>query len=144
MRPRISRKEAAYLVEVLNLQTETMKGKVRDLEELERDFKRIIFELKNPVQVLYSEKGFFVGHKILGNEETLALVRLARELKEEHPKIIVEKFRYYDCLQTHMKLKEKYTAIANGMSHRGTYKHLNNHILYPEDGKLTEDLSTEG
>jgi hypothetical protein len=46
MRPRISQQEAAYLVEVLTAQHEEMKQKLSDVEQLERDYALIIYDLK--------------------------------------------------------------------------------------------------
>jgi len=124
MRPRISQKEAVYLVTVLAVQLEELKQKLDDVKQLERDYSRIIFELKHPVQVKYTDEGFFAGHHIWGDREKIGLVRLAKALKDEHTNLLAEKFRLFDCISTHEVLLKKYKAIANGEPHDGRYKRL--------------------
>ena len=135
MRPRISRKEAAYLTTVLEGQLEEMKQKLTELTQLERDYSRIIFELKNPVQVNYDSKGYFAGHFIWGDREKIALVSLARAIKEVHPNLLVEKFRLWECIHIHETLLQKYKAIANGEPHDGRYKHFSSQIRITENAE---------
>ena len=124
MRPRVSQKEAAYLVQVLQLQIGEMKEKLENVKQLERDYARIIYDLKHRVQRVCDDKGYFKEHRIVGDREAISLVRLARALKEEHPSLLGEKFLLWDCLSTHEKMLKKYRAIAEGQPHDGRYKHL--------------------
>jgi hypothetical protein len=141
MRPRISKREANYMVEVLSAQHNILQKKYEDLVQLELDYHRIIFELKNPVQRIYDNEGHLKGHRILGNETNLALVRLAKLIKAEHPKLVLEKFKYVDCLHTHETLIQKYRLIAEGKKHRGRYPHFCTRSYYPEQGKLIKELN---
>jgi hypothetical protein len=133
MRPRISRKEAAYLVQVLESQVAEMEERLEQVTQLERDFAKILYDLKYPVQVLHDDKGYFAGHRIVGTEETLQLVRLASALKEEHSNLLTEKFWLWNYLSTHKRLLEKYRAIAEGNTRRGDYKHFNSYLNFPRE-----------
>jgi hypothetical protein len=124
MRPRISQKEAAYLVKVLSVQHEQLKQKVSDIEQLDFDYRKMIYDLSHRIQVDYTDKGYFKGHRIVGDQEALCYVKLIDQLKEEHPNLLAEKFSLWDCLNTHEKLLNKYQAIANGEPHDGRYKKL--------------------
>ena len=64
MRPRISQQEAAYLVSVLSLQTEQLEQKVRDIEQLDSDMFRIIYDLQHRVQAVYDDKGYRKENRI--------------------------------------------------------------------------------
>jgi len=143
MRPRISQKEAAYLVKVLSLQTEQLEQKVRDIEQLNSDMFRIIYDLKYRVQAVYDDKGYRKENRIVGDQECIALVRLARALKEEHPNLLGEKFRLWACLSTHKKLLAKYQAIANGETHDGRYKKLRFSKAIYTDLATLKPLETE-
>jgi hypothetical protein len=138
MRLRISREEAVCLVQVLELQIAEMEEKLAHVTQLERDYARILYDLKHPVQVEYSDTGFFAGHRIVGTEETLQLVRLAKALKEEHPNLMGERFRLWNYLSTNKKLLEKYKAIAEGNTRRGDYKHFNSHLYFPREETAIE------
>jgi hypothetical protein len=70
MRPRISREEAVYLVQVLEFQVAEMEEKLEQVTQLERDFAKVIYDLKHPVQAEYTDTGYFAGHRIVGTEET--------------------------------------------------------------------------
>lgn len=61
MRPRISQKEAAYLVTVLSSQLEELRLKLSNLEQLEQDLAHVIYDLKHPVQREYDGKAFLLG-----------------------------------------------------------------------------------
>lgn len=91
MRPRISRNEAAYLVQVLESKVAEMEKKMEQVTQLEWDFAKILYDLKHPVQAECTDTGYFAGHRIVGTEETLQLVRLAKALKEEHPNTLMER-----------------------------------------------------
>lgn len=124
MRPRISRGEAAYLVTVLKGQLEEMKQKLSDVIQLENDYFVLIQNLKNPVQPQYNAEGYRVESRLIGTQETICYVNLTKQLKEEHPNLLGEKFRLWDCIGTHEVLLEKYLAIANGEPHDGRYKRM--------------------
>lgn len=142
MRPRISREEAAYLVQVLSAQIEEMREKLRNVEQLERDYTRIIYDLKNPIQPQYNEKGYRIENRLIGSQETICYVNIAKELKEEHPNLLGEKFRLWKCLSCHDKLLMKYMAIANGEPHNGRYKRMASEKWRFNDGatKKLEDV----
>lgn len=123
MRPRITRAEAAYLVTVLEPQIESMKTQLENLKQIERDLTLLIYNLKNPVQPEYSETGNYAGNRILGDQELICYVKMAKELKAEHPFILGEKCELYKHICIHEKLLAKYRAIANGEHHQGKYKH---------------------
>jgi hypothetical protein len=122
LRPRISQAEAKYLVAVLQSQLEEMREKLCNVEQLERDLTRIIYDLKNPVQPQYDERGYRIENRLIGPQETVCYVRIAKQLKEDHPDLLGEKFRLWTCISTHEKLLMKYTAIAEGQPHDGRYK----------------------
>lgn len=124
MRPRISQGEAAYLVTVLSNQLEEMKQKLCDVEQLERDLTKIIFDLKNPIQPQYDGEGYRLENRYISPEETVCYVRIAKQLKEEHPNLLGEKFRLWTCLRCHEVLLKKYTAIAEEQPHDGRYKRM--------------------
>jgi len=133
MRPRISQQEAAYLVMVLQAQIEEIREKLRNVEQVEQELTRLIYDLKHPIQPQYTEKGFFKEHRIIGPQETRCYVKIAQELKAEHPNLLGEKFRLWTSLSCHEKLLAKYQAIAEGKPHNGTYKKLRcSELLYPE------------
>jgi hypothetical protein len=143
MRPRISQKEAAYLVKVLSLQTEQLEQKVSDIEQINSDMFRIICDLKHRVQVVYNEKGYFKDHRIVGDREALNLMHIYKELKAEHPNLLGEKFRLWECLSTHRILLAKYQAIANGEAHDGRYKKLRFSKAIYTDLATLKPLETE-
>lgn len=124
MRPRISQKEAAYIVTVLKAQIEKMREQLRNVEQLDRDYTRVIYDLKHPIQPQYSEKGYRIENRVIDSQETICYVRIAKALKEEHPDLLAEKFRLWDCLRCHEVLLKKYTAIAEGQPHDGRYKRM--------------------
>lgn len=130
------------MVEVLTSQVEELEQKLGDIQQLDRDITHMLYDLKHPVQILYGDVGYFAGHKIVGTQETLCYIQIVKQLKEEHPNLLAEKFRLWDCLSTHQKLIKKYQAIAEGVTHRGTYKHLNSVIrVYPKEGKVLQVLA---
>jgi hypothetical protein len=65
-----------------------MKKKARDIEQLDADYSLMIYNLKHRVQVEYNYKGYFSGHRILGDQEALCLIQLIKQLKQEHPNLL--------------------------------------------------------
>jgi len=125
MRPRISQKEAAYLVEVLKAQELMLRQKQDRLKDLE--FKKYKLEQR------------------LKREGDILVFRELKQVREEHGKLSGEAYAVHLVLQLHQKLIEKYQAIADGRSHKGTYNHLNAMLRwYPtitETEKLSEALT---
>jgi len=105
MRPRISRKEASYLVEVLKTQEPVIAEKQERLKELELK----LFTLKQRWRT----------------EGSVHVFRELKTAKTEFERLNSELHTLFRALELHQKLIEKYQAIANGVSHQGTYKHFN-------------------
>jgi hypothetical protein len=131
LRPRISQKEAAYVVSILKAQLENLKKQRANPEELEWNMDRIIYDLSHRVQEIgprigpYSyltKKHTSTEYRIVGDREALDLMHIYKELKAEHPKIRIEILKLFDHLATHDRLIKKYSAIANGEPHDGRYK----------------------
>lgn len=124
MRPRISQQEAVYMVSVLTSQLEGIREKLEVVTELERDIRKCIYDLKNRVQIVYDGKGCFAEHRIVGDQEALAIIKTVEALRLEHPNLLGEKFMLWDKISVLTKLVKKYEAIAKGEPHDGRYKKL--------------------
>jgi hypothetical protein len=110
MRPRISQEEAAYIVEILTAQVAELKEKLRHYEKTKIEYANLIRELR-------------VG--FMGTFEKVEKVKQAQAMKNEIEVMQWKRFSISSVISTHEKLIEKYRNIAEGNSHRGTYKHLN-------------------
>ena len=125
MRPRISRKEASYIVEVLNAQEPMLRQKQDRLKDL---------KLK-----------MFTLEQRLKREGSIQVFQELKPVKEEYGKLNAEAYTIYKALELHRKLIEKYQAIAEGVSHQGTYKHLNTglewRLAITETEKISEVLT---
>lgn len=117
MRPRISQQEAAYLVEVLTAQVAELKEKLTHYEKTKIEYANLIRELR-------------VGY--MGTFEKVEKVKQAQAMKNEIEVMQWKRFSISSIISTHEKLIEKYRNIAEGSSHRGTYKHLNHITNYYE------------
>ena len=70
-------------------------------------------------------------------------MHLYKELKEEHPNLLAEKFRLWECLSTHRILLAKYQSIATGQPHDGRYKRLRFSKAIYTDTATLKALRTE-
>lgn len=124
MRPRISQREAEYILEVLIATQGRLKAKQERLKELDKE----VFNLWNRIKV----KGIILFRDSHFKEKKLELEKLKREA-----------FEIYLSLKLHDKLIAKYSAIAKGEPHDGRYKHLSieNVILFPKKNMLTQVLA---
>jgi hypothetical protein len=117
MRPRISQQEAAYIAEVLTAQVAELKEKLAHYEKTKIEYVKLIRELR-------------VGY--MGTFEKVEKVKQAQAMKNEIEVMQWRRFSISSVISTHEKLIEKYRNIAEGNSHRGTYKHLNRTARYYE------------
>jgi hypothetical protein len=117
MRPRISRKEAAYLVEILTAQTAELKVVLEGYHRKEREFTLLKNELKYAPAVC----------------ETLPKIERARELKKELKTMFWRRFSINEVISTNERLIQKYKAIAKGNTRRGDYKNFNSHLCFPRE-----------
>jgi hypothetical protein len=124
LRPRISQREAEYILEVLIATQGRLKAKQERLKELDKE----VFNLWNRIKV----KGIILFRDSHFKEKKLELEKLKREA-----------FEIYLSLKLHDKLIAKYSAIAKGEPHDGRYKHLSieNVILFPKKNMLTQVLA---
>lgn len=120
LRPRISQKEAAYLVEVLAL----TKSKLASIEAKRVEIHAEIKDLSIRMYVGFSHMEFIRKRH---PEEMQRLAQLKKNLHE------LDKH-----LHIHNILISKYSAIARGENKRGAYKHINNRL----DGAATVDPLT--
>ena len=93
MRPRISQKEAAYIVEILTAQTSKLKAKDERLEMLRTEFVLAKHELQN---------------RFRSNYEIVAVIKYYYQVKAELEKIEWHCFSLYSVLSVHQKLINKY------------------------------------
>jgi hypothetical protein len=131
MRPRISQEEAKYLVQVLKLQMQELQQKYLELEQLEAQLNTVVYKLRNP--------------RDQSSNETVCMVKLAKQIQEEHSDFRIERCRISGLIQTHDMLLKKYSAIANGEPHDGRYKHLSlnkKYVSIPTEGKLLTALGS--
>lgn len=129
MRPRISKREAQFLAELL-------EAAIKDIElkqEYEKELDKAVFRLKLQISRGAGYEVFREGYY----EKKKELDRWKNRLG----------YLAYHELDTAKRLLEKYKAIAVGEKHRGTYKHLNcrvEHSIFPNDtGKLKEILEKQ-
>lgn len=127
MRPRISQKEAAYLVQLL-------KATTPFLEQLTQRHEHLRLEMYSLKQRVWIE-----GYSVFKNEHYVAkkqeLARLEREASDVSRMINV-----------HKRLVAKYSAIAEGVSHRGTYKHLsltNSSVMFPHAENIPQIMAPQ-
>lgn len=122
MRPRISRKEAQYLLEVLLAQKPSIDAKRLRLEELRLD---LIILRKRFLREGYS--GF----------------KEYKPAKQEYQQLFQMHTELFQCVALHDKLIQKYQAIANGEPHDGRYKHLSvRDAWYPKPNEVLQVLAT--
>jgi len=110
MRPRISRKEAAYLVTILKAEQEKLMEERQLLRELGLEATRLKFKLKD---------------WYCSTTQKVAEVEAYQEVKAQLSMLEKRRFKVFQCLQIHNRLIEKFNAIAEGNSKRGDYKHFN-------------------
>ena len=128
MRPRISRTEAKYIVELLTASAEILKQNEAYFQELDKK----VFELKNK-QMWDTYSVFMEG-----------LPEKRTELEKWKHGLAHSVFYHK---QMHEILLEKYTNIASGNKHRGAYKHSNCRISWHsrnrEEGTLKPILERQ-
>ena len=127
-RPRISQNEAAYLVAILKKQRIKLIEERQLLKDLEIEFTRLKFRLKDWRCHSYQK---------------VAEVEAYQEVKAELSRLEDRSFKVFQCLQIHNRLIEKYTAIAEGNSKRGDYKHFNCILNDDLTGKSTPEELTQ-
>jgi len=129
LRPRISRKEAQFLTELLEVAISDLELKQKYHKELDLE----VFRLKRQLM-----KG--AGYEII----MAGYPEKKRELEKWQVNL---RFIVYYNLDIAKKLLEKYKAIAEGNSHKGTYKHFNTrlyHSIFREDeGKFKQVLNMQ-
>ena len=113
MRPRISQREAKYILEVLKKQLAELELEDKLREALETDLFRLRLKLND----------FYCG-----TLEKVAQVETYKEIKEEIERLEKRKFKLWIVIADHKRLIEKYHAIAEGNRRRGDYKRFNNSI----------------
>jgi hypothetical protein len=104
MRPRISQKEAAYLVQLLEESSKQLETKQREIKELDLE----VYRLK---KLLYTET-----YNVVKQGYRQKLQRLEKAQFAD--------YNLYAHLQLHDILLKKYKAIAEGQPHDGRYKRL--------------------
>lgn len=115
MRPRIHNQEAAYIVELLKVATEIMTENEEYYKHLEGEVWRLEqIKQTDPRAALLA--GLKEKREAYNNWRRLAWCAVANK-------------------KANNLLIEKYQAIANGKSHKGTYKNLN--------GKLFRHINTQ-
>ena len=127
MRPRISQREANYLVQLL-------KVTAPYLEQLKQRHENLRLEMWSLKQRLRTE-----GYTVFKNEHY-------SEKKQELAKLDREASDVLRMIAIHKRLIAKYSAIAEGVSHRGTYKHLSltsNGIMFPHAENIPQILAPQ-
>ena len=102
-RPHISRKEAAYVLDCL----EFSDPAIRAMQEHYEHLKKEVAELR----------------RNLWTETYRVTKEHYAEKKNELARLEVISFDLWKHLELHNRLKLKYKAVAQGETHRGTYKH---------------------
>jgi hypothetical protein len=120
-RPRISRREAAYIVEVLQATQIMLQAKRERLEWLRSEVaelhKRRVYDAYGAMKEGYTAK------------------------KQELARLECEATDLSWSLNLHYRMTQKYTAIANGEPHDGRYKHLSltkSSVMFPRCNLLIE------
>lgn len=112
MRPRISTSEADYILQLLEQNEQALQGKKQHLFSLNCEVNRLKQELRTDTY-----------HAVIIGKYPEKQAELARLEKE--------KYQLEQHLEAHVKLTEKYKAIAAGSPRRGTIKHLNHITHFP-------------
>lgn len=109
VRTRISQKEAAYIVQILEANIKNLQEQYDHLEKLKAE----VFTLKRALM-----KGDY-GTFLAGKDKRAEL-----EQKKHQAYLL------YQTLHSHQVLLKKYKAIADGERKPGCYKHLNNNVQF--------------
>ena len=127
MRPRITKQEAAYIVEVLKANLEKITEKKQELRKLRGEVALLSMQIQS---------GNWIPKTVFERRDK----RLLLEQKEKAC------FNLSIHIDAHEKLLKKYEAIAEGTTHRGTYKHFSTvndfAVSYASELKLTRMLQT--
>ncbi len=126
MRPRISQDEAQYIVSLLDVSSYV-------LTEKEKEINRLSVEVKQ------------LRDMILLDTYKASQVFKIREKKERLKKLEILKFNLYSNIELHIKLREKYLAIAENKPHDGRYKSLSTkkRFRYTDSKSLTSLALTD-
>lgn len=121
MRPRISRKEAEYIAEILKSNLKTIEEKKARIKTLHNQIFNLEYELK---------------------EDHLWRKELYQEKTEELEKLKIIEFSLWDHARAHERLLNKYSKMAEGTTPSREFKSINNIVLWdlPKRPKRIEEL----